>query len=107
MYPAALHTAARNLLSATGAHQVILYGSRAHGDAAEDSDWNLAVILPDDLAPDQWTPSTLQPLVTGLGHSFHVVAMQKSVYDEARLNPGTVSNDVWKDGFVLAESPAK
>lgn len=103
MPPAAAH----NLFAATGAHQIFLYGSRARGDAAKDSDLRLAVIIPDGIEPGQLTPSTLQPLVTSLGESYQVVAMRKSVYDEARLSAGMVSFDVWTEGVVIAGSPVK
>ncbi|GGD38268.1 nucleotidyltransferase domain-containing protein [Aureimonas glaciei] len=105
MYPAALHIAARNLISATGAHAVILFGSRAAGDAHPDSDWDLAVILPNDITHGQWTPSTLQPLVTGLGQSFHVIAIRKSIYEAARLDPSSMSAEIHRDGLVVAGSP--
>jgi hypothetical protein len=105
MYPAALHTAARNLISATSAHQILLFGSRARGDAHPDSDWDLAVILPSEIAHGQWTPSTLQPLVSGLGESFHLYPLRKSFYEMSRLNPSSMSAEIHRDGVLVAGRP--
>lgn len=105
-YPPALRTAARNLIAATFAHQILLFGSRARGDAHDDSDWDLAVILPDDIAHGQWTRSVLQPLVSGLGESFHLYPIRRSAYEAARLNLSSMSAEIHRDGVVVAESPA-
>ena len=46
--PDAVRAAIRDLRGISGAETVYLFGSRARGDHREDSDWDLALILPDD-----------------------------------------------------------
>jgi len=99
--PAAVRTAAERLAAATGAEAVVLFGSRARGDADEKSDWDLCVILPDDVEPGRHTPLTLWPLVSDLGIPLQVVAIRRAVFEEQRADVNSVSHDVARDGVAI------
>jgi len=62
----AVEIAAARLAEATDAEEVLLFGSRARGDHDDSSDWDLCVILPDDVEWGRFTPISLWPLVSDL-----------------------------------------
>jgi predicted nucleotidyltransferase len=69
----AVEIAAVRLAEATDAEAIILFGSRARGDNDDESDWDLCVILPDNVEWGRFTPITLWSLVSDLGISIQVV----------------------------------
>lgn len=64
--------AALRLARATDSEAVLLFGSRARGDFAPDSDWNLCVVLPDDVEAGKFNAVTLWPLTAVEGESLRV-----------------------------------
>lgn len=52
--------------------RVILFGSRARGDHDADGDWDLCVLVNDDIAPGRYTPGFLWEAVRDLGASIQV-----------------------------------
>ncbi|MFC4172379.1 nucleotidyltransferase domain-containing protein [Microvirga sp. GCM10011540] len=103
--PHAVRTAAARLAEATGAEAVVLFGSRARGDHDGASDWDLCVILPDDVEPGRFTPLTLWPLVSDLGIPIQVVPIRKSVFEAQRGNVNSVSHDIARDCIVIWSRP--
>ncbi len=100
--PDAVQSAAGRLLDQTGGHVVVLYGSRALGDATDDSDWNLCVLLSDDVQPGQFTPMTLYLLIADFQMPFRIEAMRRSVFEEKKAIPGTLAYELYRDGIIIA-----
>ena len=85
------------LAEATDAAAIILFGSRARGDNDDESDWDLCVILPDNVEWGRFTPITLWPLVSDLGIPIQVVPIRRSVFEEKKTGINTLSHDIARD----------
>jgi predicted nucleotidyltransferase len=96
--------AARRLAEATDAEAVILFGSRARGDHRPDSDWDLCVVLPDDVRPQQFTPSKLWELLSDLDASIQVYPLRRSVFEARRDDVDSVSHDIAREGYAIIGS---
>ncbi len=59
---------------------IYLFGSEARGDAGEDSDLDLAVIVPDDATARQASPRTAAEALWGLERGADVVVFRKSEF---------------------------
>lgn len=97
----AVEIAAARLAEATNAEEVLLFGSRARGDHDEGSDWDLCVILPDDVEWGRFTPISLWPLVSDLGISIQVVPIRRSVFEKKKKGVSNLSYDIARDGVQI------
>ena len=96
-----IRTAAERLARATGAEAVILFGSRAQGDNSPDSDWDLCVVLPDDIEPQEFTPSKLWKIVADLNAGIQVYPIRRSVLEARKDDPNSVSHDIAREGLII------
>ena len=99
--PPALRDAAARLAAATRAEAVVLFGSRARGEARPGSDWDLCVVLPDDTPAGSVTPALLWRLVADLPLAIQVVPIRRSVFVARRGLVNSLSRDVAEDGVVV------
>lgn len=74
----------RRLVALYEPEQVWLFGSRARGDARDDSDWDLLVVVPDDASAERRRARAAHEAVIGLEHGADVVVWPRSAF-EARL----------------------
>lgn len=102
----ALLAAVDRLRSVAPVERVILFGSRARGDHGEDSDWDLCVLLSDDIPAGIYTPASMWRALRGLGLTFQVVPMRKCVFEDMRLDANALAHDVARDGIVLFDEAA-
>lgn len=100
-----LQAAVERLRAFAPVEQVILYGSRARGDSTVDSDWDLCVLLQDDIPPGAYTPLSMWRKLRDLGLTIQVVPMRKSVFERRRSDVNTLAHDVARDGVVIFERP--
>ena len=82
---------------------VWLFGSRARGQAREDSDWDILVVLPDNVAEEDLysslSPWRLRKLTRV---NADVVYCNDSEFAEATSVPNTLAYEVAKNGLVIA-----
>ena len=100
------HDAIRTAVSAWAAaeslvRRIYLFGSRARGDHDPDSDWDLCVLLDDDIAPGVFTPSALWKAVRDVALSIQVTPMRRSVFETGRADINALAHDVAQDGILL------
>lgn len=88
----------------TGAEAIHLFGSRARGDHHPDSDWDVAIILPDDVPPGRFTREGLRPLHRGTGIETHPI--RRSVFERTRDRVGTLSRSIHDDGIPIRAGAA-
>ncbi len=101
--PAPLAAAVRRIVDFARPEAVFLFGSRARGSAGEGSDWDLFLVMPDDIPGGVYTPSRLRRVVADLGAAFDVVACRRSVFEASKADPNSLSHDVAEDGVLLYE----
>jgi len=85
--------------------KIILFGSRARGNYKEDSDWDILVIVRENLSPEErrelWFAiySSLHKKIKF--SSFDIIVKSKKVYDDERFVVNTISNEAYKEGISL------
>lgn len=87
--------AGRRIVQATGAASV-------WRDADEDREWDIAVVLPDDVEPRRWTPVTLWRLIEDLGIGTRVLAIRASTFEVDRDRANGVARGIALYGRRLA-----
>jgi len=93
--------AARRLAEVTNAVAVVLFGSRARGDCRPDSDWDLCVVVPDDVEPRQFTSVSLWSSLADFPLPIQVIPIRKSIFESKKDEINALSYDVHRDGIVL------
>jgi predicted nucleotidyltransferase len=90
--------ALRRLIAAADPVKIIAFGSRATGNAREDSDLDLAVIL----GPDSARPTlSLWRAVSGLQMSVDLIVADEARHERFRHSINSVHHDIAEEGVVL------
>ena len=80
---------------------IYLFGSRARGDADQDSDYDLMIVVPDHFPPDQATPSKAFELIAGRRIPMDATLVRASRFADRAQRIGTLSYQVAQDGLKL------
>lgn len=83
--------------------QIWLFGSRARGEAKPDSDWDLFVVVPDDVPDGEIGPVAAWRLRKEARTRADVVPCHAADYREARDTPNTLAYLVAREGVPLLE----
>jgi len=98
---ALIEEAGRRLSRAAPDAEVVLFGSRARGEARDDSDLDLVVIEPDfEHRGDEYV--RLRKELRGLGVAVDLIVYRKREADEWRGVPGTFLHGALGEGRVLS-----
>lgn len=92
--------ASRRLAAAAPDAKVILFGSRARGEAHADSDLDLLVIEP-ELKSRRVETARLREALGNLGIPVDLIVVPSSHVDEWGHFEGTMLNDALREGRVL------
>jgi uncharacterized protein len=84
--------------------RVILFGSRARGDAHRDSDIDLLVVVDDDTPPGKLTRRAGYEAHQSR-HAADVFPMRSEVFERDRVIPNTLAAEADADGIVVYGSP--
>lgn len=83
--------------------QLWLFGSRARGDAREDSDWDLLAVV-DDGTPDRlFDPDVMWHLLDLEHYPADVVLLPRSEFLEDADTPNTLAYPVKREGRLIYE----
>lgn len=85
------------------AEQIWLFGSRARGDARPASDWDLLVVVPDDLDESQFDPLVAWRLRREADMKAHLILCTVSDFTEDRTTPNTIAYEASANGVLLHE----
>lgn len=83
--------------------QVWLFGSRARGDSAPSSDWDLFVIVPDETSEAELDPLVAWRVQSGSGVHADVILCREREFVEDASTPNTLAFDVSHEGVLLHE----
>jgi predicted nucleotidyltransferase len=96
-------TALQRLIAAADPVKIVAFGSRARGAQHEDSDLDLAVILPaDNVLQD----TSLWAALSGLNMSVDMIVTNENLHDRLRRSINSVHYDIDHEGVVLYEKGA-
>jgi len=84
-------------------HKVILFGSRARGDATADSDYDLFVVVDDSLPSEQLSWRGKYEARKGYHRAVDIVTCRASVFDRKRTVVGSLSHVADQEGTVVYE----
>ena len=82
--------------------KAILYGSRARGDARNDSDWDILILLDKDVLNQSDYDNVSYPFVLlgcDLGQEINPIMYTKKEWESYRITP--FYENVTRDGIVL------
>lgn len=79
------------IVPAMNPEAVYLFGSRARGDAREDSDYDLLVVVPDDTPKDMRSPRRAYEAKIGTGIPADIVPCSRTGFERAKDMVGTLS----------------
>ena len=83
--------------------EIWLFGSRARGTADRDSDWDLLVVVPDELASTGFDdPMTVWKVKQGTGVRADVLVCRASEFAEDRGTHNTIAYDAAVEGVRIS-----
>jgi len=84
-------------------HEIWLFGSRARGEATPESDWDLLVIVPDDVTSEDRDPMEIYRAKTGMGVPSDVVLFTRAEFIDDRDTTNTLPYEVSIRGVRVYE----
>ena len=89
------------IVPAMAAEAVYLFGSRARGDAHEDSDYDLLVIVPDDFPRERMAPMETHALAQKARVAADIIPCRRSRFEDTKDKVGTLSYEATKLGRLV------
>jgi predicted nucleotidyltransferase len=90
------------IVSSWRPREIWLFGSRARGTADRDSDWDLLVVVPDDLAAIGFDdPMAIWKVKQGTGVRADVLVCRAGEFDEDRWTHNTIAYDAAVEGVRI------
>lgn len=83
--------------------KVILFGSQARGEAGEDSDFDLFVVVDDDTPPERLSWQGKYEARKTCHQAVDIVACRSSVFERKRGVVGSLSHTADQEGVVVYE----
>lgn len=96
--------AGRRLAAAAPGAKVVLFGSRARGEARPDSDLDLLVIEPGEVSKRRAETARLRKELRGLEVALDVIVVSAKHVEEWGHFDGTVVNEALSEGRVLVDA---
>ena len=82
--------------------KILLFGSRARGDAREDSDFDLMVVMDD---PGDWrTPGRIRGALRGLPAPFDILVQSSALWEQRRTFKVAFEFQIAREAKVLLDA---
>ncbi|MCW5981964.1 MAG: nucleotidyltransferase domain-containing protein [Bryobacteraceae bacterium] len=91
----------RRLVAAYRPERVYLFGSVARGDAGPDSDYDLLIVVPDDVPDSQKSPDLGYAVVEGLPRSGDFLVWTRRRFDSRLHLKASLPSTVLREGKLL------
>jgi uncharacterized protein len=91
----------RRLVAALSPERIYLFGSRARGDATEDSDYDVCVLVGERIGPGHSMEHQAYIALSDLGKPVEVVVMTVTEFDWLREAAASLAASVTREGRVL------
>jgi predicted nucleotidyltransferase len=96
-----LADAVRRLVVAYRPERIYLFGSVARGDADQDSDYDLLVVVPDDAPPERRRSRLAYEALHGTGTAADVLVCTRSYFEDRRSLKASLPGTVLREGRLL------
>lgn len=97
----ALAEVVRRLVAAYQPECIYLFGSVARGDAGQDSDYDLLVVVPDDAPAERRRSRLAYEALRGTGTAADVLVCTRSYFDDRRSLKASLPGTVLREGRLL------
>jgi len=97
----ALAEVVRRLTEAYQPQRIYLFGSKARGDAGPDSDYDLLLIVPDEVPPERRRSRLAYQALRGTGTAADVLVWRKSAFDRRLHVVASLPATVVREGILL------
>jgi predicted nucleotidyltransferase len=97
----ALERAVANIVGVMQPEAIYLFGSRARGDAREDSDYDFLVVMADDAPAARRSLAATARVPRDPGVGLDIVPCRRTVFERKRHEVGTLSNFVTREGRLV------
>ena len=91
----------RRLVQAYEPERVYLFGSKARGDAGPDSDYDLMVVVPDDVPPERRRSRLAYQVLRGTGRAADVLVWTRTSFDSRLRVRASLPAIVVSEGRLL------
>ncbi len=89
------------LIPALKPEAIYLFGSRARGDARPDSDYDLLVVTPDDIAKTYKSRRDCNELISDIKIEADIFPIKRKKFDIYQNYLGTMANIVKREGIQV------
>ena len=91
----------RRLIEAYRPDRIYLFGSRARGDAAPDSDYDLLLVVPDDAAPERTRSRLAYERLWETGTAADVLIWKRTLFESRLHLPASLPATIVREGKLL------
>jgi predicted nucleotidyltransferase len=95
----------RNIIARLDPRRIILFGSQATGATHRDSDWDLLVVVDDDLPAERIGWRAMYEIHRGIDAAIDLIPCRESTFRERRDVVGSLPWMVATEGVVVYERP--
>jgi predicted nucleotidyltransferase len=97
----ALAEIVRRIVDAYQPERIYLFGSVARGEAGPDSDYDLLVIVPDDVPPERRSSDLAYRALRGTGTAADVLVCTHSYFEARRHLKASLPGTILREGRLL------
>ena len=89
------------LIDAYQPQRIYLFGSVARGEAGPDSDYDLLIVVPDDVPPDRQDSDLAYRALRGTGIAADVIVWKRSAFERRKHVVTSLPATVLREGRLL------